>query len=90
MEKLANSETEPAKENTNSIEQDKTLKQLESCNKRVEKGRIEESDHLTRRVQREKDLQQKEARTPRHRPPSRALCSNYSHAAGVTACAVCQ
>ena len=66
----ANSEAERAKENKNSIEQEKTPKQFESWSKRVEKGLTEEFVHLTRRVQREKDLQKKEAPTPppRHHP----------------------
>ena len=75
-------EEEVTKENKNSIEKDKTPKQLENWSKRVEKGQTEEHANLARRLQREKDLQKKEARTPTpaaaHRPhPTTASCALF-------------
>ena len=80
-----------AKDNKVSVENDKTTEQLESWSKRVEKGRTEEVASLARRVQREKDLQKKEARTPtpaatrrlHPTPPHRANCLN------LFSCAAC-
>lgn len=75
-------EEEVTKENKNSIEKDKTPKQLENWSKRVEKGQTEEHANLARRLQREKYLQKKEARTPTpaaaHRPhPTNASCALF-------------
>ena len=43
-------EEEVTKENKNSIEKDKTPKQLENWSKRVEKGQTEEHANLARRL----------------------------------------
>ena len=53
-----------AKEIKDSFEKDKTPKRMESRSQRDKQGRIEENSNLKRRMQREKDLQKTEARTP--------------------------
>ena len=54
---------ELVKSNQGSVEMKRSVKQPDSS-KRVEKSRTEENANLARRVQREKDLQKQEARTP--------------------------
>ena len=63
-------------------------------NERDEKGRAEEAATLARRVQREKDLQKKEARTPtptatRRLHPTPPHCAHHLFVFGVAACAAC-
>ena len=47
-----------------SFEKDKTPKRMERRSQRDKQGRVEEDSNLKRRMQREKDLQKTEARTP--------------------------
>ena len=61
---------------------------------RDEKGRAEEAANLARRVQREKDLQKKEARKPmpaatRRLHPKQPHCAHRLFVLGVAACAAC-
>ena len=63
-----------AKEIKDPFEKDKTPKRMESRSQRDKQGRIEENLNLKRRMQREKDLQKTEARTP----PSQHHSSNSS------------
>ena len=58
-----------AKEIKDSFDKDTTPKQIKDQadrEQRDKKGRAEEDANLARRVQRESDLQKKEARTPHH------------------------
>ena len=47
-----------------SFEKDKTPKRMERRSQRDKQGRVEEDSNLKGRMQREKDLQKTEARTP--------------------------
>ena len=64
---------ELAKSNQVTVETEKLVKQLKKT-ERVEKSRTEEYANLARRLQGEKDLQKKEARTPLPTTIHHALC----------------